>query len=265
MTGDEITMRKKIVGLSLKNYINSLEKTRELMTTLNQRCGTEAQVEQFLFPSLGTISVAKEVLDKSSIQYGAQNISPYANGAYTGEYSIETLIDYGGKFVEIGHNERKTIFLETDEMIHKKIELTLNYGLIPVVCIGEGNKKYETAVFYQLMKDQMTNYFHSIEEKSLKQVILAYEPGWAIGQAQAAKGEYIHQAHQMIRSILAELFGEEVTEEIRIIYGGSVSKDNAKEIINHPDVDGLFLGRFGHEPQNYQKILSIVKENESEG
>lgn len=258
--GITLNRRTPVVGLSLKNYINTLEKTESICNEINLLCGQDPEIEQFVFPSLGTISAARDAFfHKGNIQFGVQNISPKKNGAYTGEYSIESLIEIGGTFVEIAHNERLSYFNETAEQVNEKIALVLSQQLVPVVCIGEGNQKVEKELFLKAIEKQLSTYFKDIAKEQVSKVIFAYEPGWAIGKTQAADPKFIHEAHYLIRELLKKKFGKEIAEQIRIIYGGSVSKENAEKIVLGQDVDGLFIGRFGHLPKNYAEIVSIVK------
>lgn len=252
--------RKPVVGMSLKNYINTIQKTTEFCQSIRQLTGNEADVEQFLFPSLGTITAAKkELWHQSNIGYGAQNIAPSQNGAYTGEYSIETLVELGGNYVELGHNERIHIFHETSDLINQKTRLTLANDCTPVLCIGEGNQKLTIPEFTTFLTKRLQSYLQEVLPEQVSQIIFAYEPGWAIGKNEAAPTEFICNAHKEIRNILAELYNSEISEASRIIYGGSVSKENAESIIAGDDVDGVFIGRFGHNPQNYRAILEIVR------
>lgn len=256
--------RKLVVGFSLKNYINTNKKTKKLCEAMKQLCGTEEQIEQFLFPSLGTIQAAQDVLHESSIGVGAQNIAPEQNGAFTGEYSIETLLEVGGKYVEIGHNERIHLFNESFELINQKIKLALDNHITPVVCIGEGNVQLSIEGFRERLEEQLTHFLQDVEIAEAAKIIFAYEPGWAIGKAQAADTGFVHQAHKEIRALLEKRFDKETAEKMRIIYGGSVSKENTGELMSSEEVDGVFIGRFGHEPKNYQQIVSLVK-NSREG
>lgn len=251
--------RKPVVGLSLKNYINSMDKTEKLCDDINHLTGKEDSVEQFLFPSLGTLSIVAKKLQNSQIGYGAQNISPFQNGAYTGEFSIETLLDISGGYVEIGHHERITIFRETPEMTRSKIRLALNNSIVPIVCIGEGQTKVDFDSFKYILTDQIESYFGKDVSNYSSKIILAYEPGWAIGKVKAANADFVHEAHRIIREIWEKLYGKPASEKIRIIYGGSVSEKNSSEIVSNNNVDGVFIGRFGHDPSKYAEIVSIVK------
>lgn len=251
--------RKPVVGLSLKNYINSIEKTEKLCTDIRDITGEEKDIEQFLFPSLGTLSIAAKSLKDSDIGYGAQNMCPFDNGPYTGEFSIETLMDYKGSYVELGHHERLTLFGETPDMVGSKIRLAINNSIKPVVCIGEGATKVDFNSFRCILSDQIESYFGKEKLENCSNIILAYEPGWAIGKIEAADASFIHEAHKIIREIWETLYGKQAAEEVRIIYGGSVSEKNSSEIVNCKNVDGVFIGRFGHDPLKYAEIVSIVK------
>ncbi|MCM3054883.1 triose-phosphate isomerase [Caldifermentibacillus hisashii] len=251
-------MRKPIVGISYKTYINSIQETFKMLDQIVRLTGTEKKIEQVIFPSIGTLYPAAQVLKGSNIALGAQNISPEKNGPFTGELSIESVKEIGGRYVEIGHAERKTIFKESQEMINKKTRLTLEEGLFPFLCIGEEEQENNDDLLYNTFNFQISSALNGIHIELIKNVIIAYEPFWAIGKSFAAEPEYIHKSHDIIRNVLADLYGKEISKQIRIIYGGSVSKDSTPFIINNNNVDGLFIGRFGHNPENYNEILRIV-------
>lgn len=252
--------RKPVVGISLKTYINSITQAKEYFRQIDSLSGQEDRVEQFLFPSLGTLYPVAEIANHSAISIGAQNIAPYKNGPYTGEVSIESIIDSGATYVEIGHAERKRLFHEDLLMINRKVKLTLEMGLTPVLCIGEEKKVVDPRAMKNVLLKQIQLSLLDIDKILISKVILAYEPVWAIGQAEAADAKYVHEAHGIIREVLSELFGKKVSKSIRLIYGGSISKENTKEIISNSNVDGVFVGRFGHDPSNYKEIVEIVKE-----
>lgn len=253
-------MRKPVVGISYKTYVNTIEKAKVMVQQIVETTGNEKDVEQFMFPSLGVLYPVSEVLNGSEIAYGAQNISPYLNGPYTGEFSIESLKEIGGSFVEIGHAERQGIFHETLDMINLKTKLTLDMGMTPVLCIGEKVRLDNKDEKKEVLLEQISLSLKDVSKEAAARTILAYEPVWAIGQAEAADAGYVHQTTAIIREILADLYGSEISEQIRIIYGGSVSKDNAPEIVEDVNIDGVFIGRFGHDPANYKAIVEVVKE-----
>ncbi|MGX6962669.1 triose-phosphate isomerase family protein [Vagococcus xieshaowenii] len=252
-------MRKSIVGISLKNYQNYITEACEFSKEVVKEIGNENQVEQFMFPSLGVIyPVSIELMD-SSIGLGAQNIGFEANGAFTGEFSVESLIDMGGKYVEIGHIERRTIFKESNDIINKKLKLALRNGVTPVHCIGELEITEDYCLIKQVLKKQLSLDLATIDREDVKKIIFAYEPAWAIGKAQAASSTHVHKVHHLIRKCIEELYDKKTSDTIRIIYGGSVSLENVEEIVSDDNVDGVFVGRFGHNPKNYALIVKLVK------
>ncbi|MER1955365.1 MAG: triose-phosphate isomerase [Desemzia incerta] len=251
--------RKPIVGMSLKIYQNTIQEATDFAERIRSFMDDEQDVDLFLFPSLGTLFPVAQKLAGSSIAVGAQNIAPEANGAYTGEFSIESLIDMGGTYVEIGHSERRYIFQESNELIQQKVALTLKEGLVPVLCIGEPKKNSPYSEIEQFLEQQIARDLKAIPLKKLEEVVLAYEPVWAIGAAEAATTKHVEQTFEIIRDILSRLFGEEVAKKIRIIYGGSVSKKNVVEMAKIDTLDGVFIGRFGHNPENYRAIVETIK------
>lgn len=250
-------MRKPIVGISLKIYMNRIQPTLDYIEEIKDRLASEEEVELFVFPSMGTLREVGKSLLPTKIGFGAQNIAPLANGALTGEFSVESLIDMEGKYVELGHAERRKNFNETNEMIRQKVELAFENSLTPVLCIGENEAQKERAG--EFLEEELRSALTGADPEKVKNLIVAYEPVWAIGQAEAASAEYVHQIHQQLRRIIGKLFTEEIAEQVRLIYGGSVSQETVGEIINDPNVDGVFVGRFGHDPKKFSNIVQIVK------
>lgn len=252
--------RKPIVGISMKIYQNKIHPAINYAKQISELEKNEKNVEEFLLPSIGVIYPVAQTLklNHSTIGYGAQNIAPVANGAYTGEYSIESLLDIHGRYVEIGHAERRNIFKESDSMINRKIKLTYKNDLVPILCVGE-KKKMKKADLEKYFGKILSKDLQNINPSFINSLIIAYEPFWAIGQRQAAEPQYVHLVLHVLRKKLKELYKEHA-EKARFIYGGSVSKETVSKIINYPDIDGVFVGRFGHNPQNYHKIVQIVKQ-----
>lgn len=228
--------RVPVVGFSLKNYINTVTATRTLVQQLDELCGQERSIEQFFLPSLGTIESASYRLfrNQSRIGLGAQNIAPAANGAWTGEYSIETLAELGGRYVELAHHERLQYFHEDAAMVNRKLKLTLGFQMVPVLCIGEGEQRLSADGFRNKVGSLLSQYLAGVADEDVGRIIFAYEPGWAIGQSEAAK-------------------------QARLIYGGSISKASTPAIVDDQNTDGIFVGRFGHQPANYQAMVEEVK------
>ncbi|MGY3725555.1 triosephosphate isomerase [Granulicatella balaenopterae] len=252
-------MRKPIVAMSQKNYNNKIIEEKKFLNNLLEELVQidTKKLELAYFPSLGLIPIATEILKDTNINVGAQNISPILNGATTGEYSIETLKDYGGNFVEIGHAERRNVFFESSNIIHQKILLTFEEGLKPLVCIGE-SEYLPAFVRKNIFKNDLMELLKDVSEKYLTELTIAYEPIWAIGKIKAADSQYIFESHVVIREILTELYGIDIANSVRIIYGGSVNIETTKEIIVNENVDGVFVGRYGHDPKKLAEIINIV-------
>ena len=243
--------------MSLKIYVNKMDQAVSLAEEVIKQLGAVEDVDVFLIPSMGTIYPVAKALEGSSILYGVQNIAPLEDGAMTGEFSIESAVDLGCHLVELGHAERKSIFKEEYNMINEKIRLTLKNGLMPIVCVGETDKSPDRK---KELSEQIEELLRDIPKASLINLVLAYEPEWAIGKEKPADPQYVHQSMKMIREILGMLYGKSVSEEIRLIYGGSANKENAEELVSSDDIDGLFIGRFGHEISNFKEIVSTVRE-----
>lgn len=243
--------------MSLKIYVNKMEQAIALAKEVMEKMNAVEGVDVFLIPSMGTVYPVAKTLMGSSIFYGVQNIAPIGNGAMTGEFSIESALDLGCRLVELGHAERKTIFGEEYQMINEKIMLTIDNGLMPIVCVGETTKSPERK---EELTSQISALLKGIKGEALSDLVLAYEPEWAIGKDKPAEPDYVHESMGIIRDILRERYGSAVSEKIRLIYGGSANKENAKELVSSEDVDGLFIGRFGHDIDNFQEIVHNVRE-----
>lgn len=253
--------RKPIVGMSLKIYVNKMEQAVSMAKEVMERMNAIKDVDVFLIPSMGTVYPVAKALEGSNILYGVQNIAPRENGAMTGEFSIESAVDLGCHLVELGHAERKSIFREDYKMINEKIGLTIQKGLMPIVCVGETDRSPERK---KELTSQISQLLKGLDGDHLSDLVLAYEPEWAIGQEKPAEPEYVHGSMRIIREILTELYGEAVSERIRLIYGGSANKENARKLVSSEDIDGLFIGRFGHDIANFEEIVQNVRETKEE-
>ena len=189
------------------------------------------------FVSLGRIS---ELLKHNKIQYGAQNVYFEQKGAFTGEISTDMLKDIGAKYVIIGHSERRHIFYETDEMLNKKMHVSLSSGLIPIFCIGEKLEDREQNLTKDILQKQIVDGLDQISKPDFKKIIIAYEPVWAIGTGLNANNEQIESTHSIIRTTLNSLGFD--GDECSILYGGSVNRDNSAELLTAKGVDGFLIG-----------------------
>lgn len=254
-------MRKPIVVMNWAMRQNknqdAINFSKELINILKD----SQQVEKVILPSMGTINSVAEVTKGTNISIGAQNIAPIDRGEMSGEYSIESLIDIGGKFVEIGHWERRLLFGETDELINQKVLLTLSKKLTPIICVGETEKEEDISDVLKSIEKQLFNALFEVTDNKLEDIVIAYTPYWAVGKSYASSYLHIHQIANGIRDILKKYFSPNDVEKIRIIYGGSVSPENTALMISDPVIDGVLVGRFGSEPERYAEIVKIVEAN----
>lgn len=252
-------MRKRIVGSSWKMHINSIEDGIELAQNIKEYVGNIKEVEVFILPTFPMIKFIADIFNKSNIGWGAQNVCSEEKGAYTGEVPINVLRELGCSYVEVGHAERRALFNESEESINKKVRLCSEYNLVPIICIGETQEDLNNNLEFVRIKTQILWALEGLSSEEVKRVILAYEPVWAIGQKQSAEAEYVQSIHKFIRKVIDERYGKDTAEEIRIIYGGSVSPESAKVLRKHNDIDGLFIGRFGLKAENFNNIVETMK------
>ena len=193
---------------------------------------------------------------QTNIKIGAQNMHFEDKGAYTGEISGEMLEAIRVEYVIIGHSERRQYFNETDESVNKKIKSALNHNLKPIVCVGETLEQKEMGKAEEIITSQVKKALDGLEPKSLEKVIIAYEPIWAIGTGKTATKEDANNSIKAIRKEIEKNYGENVAENIIILYGGSVNKDNAKELFNMSDIDGGLVGGASLKLDDFEKIIN---------
>jgi len=212
------------------------------------------KVDKVICPPFISLAAVKELIKGSSIQLGAQNIYFKEKGAYTGEISPLMLADLC-EFVIIGHSERRQYFNETGEIVNKKVRAALRVGLKPILCIGERLEENETGKTEEVVTKQLRSSLAGIKYPS--DLVIAYEPVWAIGTGKAATGEQANETIGLIRRNIAKLSDKEIAENLRILYGGSVAAANAAEFINQPEIDGALVGGASLKAAEF---LSIVKQ-----
>jgi len=199
--------------------------------------------------------VALELTKNTNIKIGAQNVHYQDEGAYTGEVSPKMLQDIGIEYVIIGHSERRAYYNETDESVNLKIKAALKHDLKPIVCVGESLEQRETGVTKDFVTSQVRNAFIDIDAKQMKNMIIAYEPIWAIGTGKTASSSDANEVCQWIREELRRLYGD-VADEIIIQYGGSVKSSNAKELFEMSDIDGGLVGGASLEADEFARIVN---------
>lgn len=202
------------------------------------------------------LHTATAVQNAHAIQIAAQNCSEYDSGAYTGEVSVLMLREFFVHYVILGHSERRSIYGETDAVINAKIKKAREANLKPIFCIGETLAEREAGNLETVLRTQITGGLKDVSEKDLAEIVVAYEPVWAIGTGVTATSEQAQEAHAFVRSVISDLYGADAAGKIRIQYGGSVKPGNAAELMACPDIDGALIGGASLEPQSF---LDIVK------
>ncbi|MDR2353212.1 MAG: triose-phosphate isomerase [Deltaproteobacteria bacterium] len=195
----------------------------------------------------------------SPILIGAQNIYFEKEGAYTGEVSGPMVKAGGASFVILGHSERRQFFGDTDAWVAKKLAAALESGLIPVVCLGESLTERESGKTFQVLGTQLKGSLAGLTPEKAQTLVLAYEPVWAIGTGKTASNTQAQEVHAFLRQELATLLGPEVSQNTRILYGGSVKPDNVKGLMAEPDIDGALVGGAALKPESFKQIINFDK------
>lgn len=213
-------------------------------------------VELLFCPPFTDIPITRFFLERSSILWGAQNVYPEDKGAFTGEISAPMLKDLGCSYVICGHSERRQILGESDELVARKVKAVLSHDMIPILCVGEtGEERKEGQTEERIGSEIRTALFELSKEEAAK-VVIAYEPIWAIGSGKAATPEDAEEIVAFIRKTVKETAGKKASEEVRILYGGSVNGDNMSHFLKQKDIDGALIGGASLKPETMIDIYS---------
>ena len=234
-------MRTKIVAGNWKMHKNA-EETEDLLNALIDKLPTDKEVRIIVAPTFVNLSSAVEHLQFTNIDVAAQNMHQAENGAYTGEISADMLKSIGVSTVILGHSERRAYFYETDSMLAFKVDTALKHDMNVIFCFGEELKDRQSDNHFNVVENQLRDGLFHIEKAAWENIILAYEPVWAIGTGETASPEQAQEMHEFIRETVRKSFGSDVAENVSILYGGSVKPENAREIFSKPDVDGGLIG-----------------------
>ncbi len=246
--------RKVFIGGNWKMNLNHLE-GKEFVEKLLQLIRNNEKKEIVIFPPFTTLFTVSEVIKNSKIKLGAQNVHWEDKGAFTGEISPQFLIALGCEYVIIGHSERRKYFLENDEMINKKIKKSLSTNLKPVFCVGENLEEREKGETLQVIENQLKKGLKDIKE--LNGMVIAYEPVWAIGTGINALPAQANEVHSFIREFISQNYGKKISENLRIIYGGSVNKDNIKDLLKEEEIDGALIGGVSIKLNEFAQIINL--------
>lgn len=230
-----------------------LDEAVELVNGLRYELDEIDTVEKIICPPFISLAKIKELLQGTSIRLGAQDLFYEDKGAYTGEISGSMLSDLC-QYVIVGHSERRAYFNEVDEIVNRKMKAALRHGLKPIMCVGENLKQNESGTSESVISEQLRVGLSGLTSSNL---MVAYEPVWAIGTGKAATGTYAQKMMAFIRRQIAEIFTETAANELPILYGGSVNPENILEMLAEPDIDGALVGGASLKPGLF---LSIVRQ-----
>ncbi len=228
--------------------LDYIRRFRELVAGVTDR-------EIMIAPPFTALYAAGRELVGTNIKLGAQNAHWAEKGAFTGEISPVMLKECGVEYIILGHSERRHIFGETDEMIRKRLSGVLSGSLKPILCIGETLEEREAGKTFEVLERQVREALSGFSAEDLQDLVIAYEPVWAIGTGKTATPEQAEEAHRYVRGLLGELFGKDFAEKIRILYGGSVKPENIAELMAQPDVDGALVGGASLDPETFAQIV----------
>lgn len=244
-------MRKKIVAGNWKMNTTVPEGIELAKAVAAKSAELPENVGLIVAPPFTHLAAVAEAIKGSRIELSAQNCADHEKGAYTGEVSVDMLKSVGCKWTILGHSERRQYYGETDEKLVVKVRLALAGGLGVILCVGENLEQREAGKHFDVVKEQIENVLFNFTAEELKNIVIAYEPVWAIGTGKTATAEQAEEIHAYIRKVLAGKFGKEAAEETTILYGGSCKPSNAAELFAMKDIDGGLIGGAALKPDDF--------------
>jgi triosephosphate isomerase len=251
-------MRRPIIAGNWKMYKTAQEAVA-FVTSLDKELGPQIEAEVIVAPCFVALVPVADRLSKSAIAVAAQDCFWAEQGAYTGEVSALMLRDAGCKYVIIGHSERRALFGETDEGVNKKAQALLAHDLIPIICVGESLTERDEGATFTKIEQQVKAALQGIARDKIGQLVIAYEPIWAIGTGKTATPEQAQEVHAFIRKLVAGIAGSEAADAVRIQYGGSVTPDNIDTLMAQPDIDGALVGGASLEKASFVRIVKFQR------
>ena len=215
-------------------------------------------------PAYPFLAVLLREFDDSPVKVAAQDVSVHGDGAFTGEVSANMLASLQLPYCIVGHSERRAYHAESNEIVRKKAMKLMQQGIVPILCIGETLEQRDAGITEKVIKDQLSGCLYQINLYSGKELIIAYEPVWAIGTGRTATGEQAQQVHALIRKWLSVAYNDELAESLCILYGGSVKPENISELLSMPDIDGGLIGGASLDSDSYLKMLDIAQHYDME-
>jgi triosephosphate isomerase (TIM) len=246
--------RKKLIAANWKMY-KAPEQTRQFFKEFLPLIASHDRDEIVVCPPYVDLHAAIELVEGSQVGVGAQDVYWKDEGAFTGEISPTMLTAIGCTHVIIGHSERRQYFGETDDSVNMKLKAALEHGLTPIACVGEVLEEREAGLTEDVLRRQCVRAFHKLSAKKAANLVIAYEPVWAIGTGKTATPEMASDAHVLIRGEAAKAFGDQFAAALRILYGGSVKPENATALMSQEEIDGALVGGASLDPKSFTAIV----------
>ena len=250
-------MRQKIVAGNWKMH-KTAEETEDLLNELINAIPTDLTQRVIVAPTFVNLATTADHLEFTSIEVAAQNMHQAEAGAFTGEISASMLTSVGINIVILGHSERRAYFHETDALLANKVDTALKHDMEVIFCFGEELKDRQAKQHFNVVENQLKDGLFHLDSSAWSKIILAYEPVWAIGTGETASPEQAQEMHEFIREIISKNYGNSVSDQVSILYGGSVKPENAVEIFSKPDVDGGLIGGAALKSDDFSKIVMAL-------
>jgi len=251
-------MRRPLVVANWKMH-RTVAQTRDFIARFRPLVQTITRTEIVLTPPFTALAAAQSALEGSIVTLAAQNMHYAEQGAYTGEISPLMLSELGCKYVILGHSERRTQFQESDSFINQKLQSAYAHDLIPILCVGENLNQREAGQTEQVLEGQLRADLEGLSAEQIRQLVIAYEPLWAIGTGQTASARDAQTGASFIRQQIAGRYGRPTAQAVRAQYGGSVKPENAAVLLAQPDVDGALVGGASLDPDEFAKIVRAAE------
>ncbi len=247
-------MRTKLIAANWKMYKTPAE-TADFFEEFLPMVSDHTRDEIVVCPPFIDLETAVEAAQGSNVAIGAQNVAWEQQGAFTGEISAAMLTAIHVTHVIIGHSERRQYFNETDDTVNRKLEIALETGLTPILCVGEVLEEREAGITEDVLRRQCMRAFNGISARKAAKLAIAYEPVWAIGTGKTATPQMASDAHMVIRHEAERVFGKNFAEALRILYGGSVKPDICNALLSEPEIDGALVGGASLDPATFASIV----------
>ena len=248
-------MRKTLIAGNWKMN-TTLGSAKELIRGIQQDLPAATNAEILVCPPAIYLQPVSEWISDSPVTLGAQNVYHESGGAFTGELSVEMLLDVGCSYVILGHSERRHIMGETDQQVNLSAAASLAAGLTPIICLGETLEQRENGETLRVVQSQFEASFANFDADQVSSCVIAYEPVWAIGTGKVATPEQAQEVHADLRNLIKNQYNSTVSESVRILYGGSVKPDNAAELLGREDIDGALVGGASLQPESFIGIIT---------